>query len=182
MVTFKKFGKQCAGLFAAALFVLSGNTALAAGPKGPNLVDVAVAVNSEGSFAGQFDTLIAAVLAADPAVVETLTGNGQHTVFAPTDAAFEALGITADNLDDLLADGTLTVEVITEILLYHVAHGRRFAEDVLASEQIRMLNKSFVQQAGGVLTDNQGGMATIIVTDVPAANGVIHAINAVLIP
>ena len=83
--------------------------------------------------------------------------------------AFELLGITADNLDDLLDDGTLTVEGLTEILLYHVAHGRRFAEDVLASEKIRMLNKSFVQQAGGVLTDNQGGMATIIVTDVPAA-------------
>jgi uncharacterized surface protein with fasciclin (FAS1) repeats len=182
MATLKKFSNQWAGLFVAALFVLGGNTALAAGPKGPNLVDVAVAVNSEGPFAGQFDTLIAAVLAADPAVVETLTGNGQHTVFAPTDAAFELLGIRADNLADLLGDGTLTVQGLTEILLYHVAHGRRFAEDVLASEKIRMLNKSFVQQAGGVLTDNQGGMATIIATDVPAANGVIHAINAVLIP
>ena len=182
MATFNKFSKRCTGLLVAALFVLSGNTALAAGPKGPNLVDVAVAINSEGDFAGQFDTLIAAVLAAVPAVVETLTGNGQHTVFAPTDAAFELLGITADNLDDLLDDGTLTVEGLTEILLYHVAHGRRFAEDVLASEQIRMLNKSFVQQAGGVLTDNQGGMATIIATDVPAANGLIHAINAVLLP
>ena len=70
----------------------------------------------------------------------------------------------------------------TQLGVYHVAHGRRFAEDVLASEQIRMLNKSFVQQAGGVLTDNQGGMATIIATDVPAANGLIHAINAVLLP
>ena len=92
------------------------------------------------------------------------------------------LGITADNLDELLADGTLTVEGLTDILLYHVAHGRRYSGDVLESEKIRMLNGSFVQQAGGVLTDNQGGMSNIIVTDVPAANGIIHAINAVLIP
>jgi uncharacterized surface protein with fasciclin (FAS1) repeats len=174
--------KHCAWLLTAAIFAFGAGPALAGGPKGDNLVDVAVAVNSEGPFAGEFDTLIAAVLAADPAVVATLTGNGQHTVFAPTDTAFALLGITADNLDDLLADGTLTVEGLTGILLYHVAHGRRDAEDVLASEKIRMLNGGFVQQAGGVLTDNQGGMSNIIVTDVPAANGIIHAINAVLIP
>jgi len=92
------------------------------------------------------------------------------------------LGITADNLDDLLAEGTLTVEGLTDILLYHVTHGRRYSGDVLESEQIRMLNRSVVKQAGGVLTDNQDGMSTIIETDVPAANGVIHAIDAVLLP
>jgi len=182
MTTFNALKRHCKWLFLVTIFTAGSNVALAAGPKGPNLVDVAVAVNSEGPYAGAFDTLIAAVLAADPAVVQTLTGNGQHTVFAPTDTAFLNLGITADNLGDLLADGTLTVESLTEILLYHVVHGRRYAEDVLASEQIRMLNGGFVHQAGGVLTDNQGGMATIIVTDVPAANGVIHAIDAVLIP
>jgi uncharacterized surface protein with fasciclin (FAS1) repeats len=182
MTAYNRFRRQYTGLIITALFVLGGNTAAAAGPKGPNLVDVAVEVNSGGAFAGAFDTLIAAVLAADPAVVQTLTGNGQHTVFAPTDAAFAMLGITADNLDDLLADGTLNVESLTQILLYHVTHGRRSSGDVLASERIRMLDGSFVQQAGGVLTDNQGGLSTIIVTDVPAANGLIHAIDAVLIP
>lgn len=181
MNRFSKITNWSAQIFAA-VFIFSTNTVLAAGPKGDNIVDVATALNSEGDFAGAFDTLIAAVLAADPAVVQTLTGNGQHTVFAPTDMAFEMLGITADNLGDLLDDGTLTVEGLTQILLYHVAHGRRYAEDVLASEQIRMLNREFVQQAGGVLTDNQGGMATIIAVDVPAANGVIHAIDAVLLP
>ena len=182
MTTFNALRKHCKWLFLVALFSLGSNVALAAGPKGPNLVDVALEVNGEGPYAGAFDTLIAAVLAADPAVVQTLTGNGQHTVFAPTDSAFLMLGITADNLDELLADGTLTVEGLTDILLYHVAHGRRYSGDVLESEKIRMLNGSFVQQAGGVLTDNQGGMSNIIVTDVPAANGIIHAINAVLIP
>ena len=57
--------------------------------KGPTIVDVAIGINSEGPYKGMFDILIAAVLAADPAVVETLDGRGQHTVFAPTDAAFE---------------------------------------------------------------------------------------------
>ncbi|MGD2113308.1 MAG: fasciclin domain-containing protein [Gammaproteobacteria bacterium] len=182
MTTSTKFRKRYAWFFVLAALALGGNAALAAGPKGENLVDVAVAVNSDGAFAGAFDTLIAAVLAADSAVVQTLTGNGQHTVFAPTDTAFEMLGITAENLRDLLDDGTLTVDGLTQILLYHVAHGRRTSGDVLASEKIRMLNGGFVQQAGGVLTDNQGGMSNIIVTDVPAANGVIHAINAVLLP
>ena len=182
MTTLRDIKKNYAWLVIVATFAFAGNPALAAGPKGDNLVEVAVAINSEGPFAGEFDTLIAAVLAADPAIVQTLTGNGQHTVFAPTDAAFAMLGVTADNLDDLLADGTLTVEGLTEILLYHVAHGRRYSDDVLASEQIRMLNRGFVQQAGGVLTDNQGEMSTIIATDVTAANGVIHAINGVLLP
>ena len=182
MTTSNTLRKHCKWLLIITLFALGGNVALAAGPKGPNLVEVAIAVNSEGPYAGAFDTLIAAVQAADPAVVQTLTGNGQHTVFAPTDSAFLMLGITADNLDDLLAEGTLTVEGLTDILLYHVTHGRRYSGDVLESEQIRMLNRSVVKQAGGVLTDNQDGMSTIIETDVPAANGVIHAIDAVLLP
>jgi uncharacterized surface protein with fasciclin (FAS1) repeats len=182
MSTKMYFRKHCAWLLTTAIFAFGAGQAVAAGPKGDNLVDVAIAVNSEGPFAGEFDTLIAAVLAADPAVVQTLTGNGQHTVFAPTDTAFGMLGITDENLDDLLADGTLTVEGLTNILLYHVAHGRRDSGDVLASEKIRMLNRGFVQQAGGVLTDNQGNMSNIIVTDVPAANGIIHAINGVLLP
>jgi uncharacterized surface protein with fasciclin (FAS1) repeats len=157
-------------------------TAHAAGPKGPTIVDVAIEVNSKGAFAGAFDTLIAAVLAADPAVVETLTGNGQHTVFAPTDDAFFLLGITAENINDLIEDGTLTVEDLTSILVYHVAKGRRDSSEVLASEKIRMINGEFVHQSGGVLTDNQGNMSAIIATDVPAANGIIHAINVVLQP
>ena len=71
---------------------------------------------------------------------------------------------------------------LTNILLYHVAKGRRYAEDVVASDQIRMLNGGFVWQSGGVLTDAQGGESTIIVTDVEASNGVIHAIDSVLLP
>ncbi len=69
--------------------------ASAKGPKGPTIVDVAIALNTDGPFAGQFDTLIAAVLAADPIVFDTLSGNGKLTVFAPTDDAFAALNLIA---------------------------------------------------------------------------------------
>lgn len=157
------------------LLELTISVAMAA-PPGPTLVDVAIATNSEGPYAGQFDTLIAAVLAADPAVLDKLSGNGQFTVFAPTDDAFAALGITPDNVGDLDQD------FLTDVLLYHVAHGRRYARVILASKRIRTLQRGFLLQAGGTLTDNTGGVANIIVTDVEAANGIIHAIDAVVLP
>lgn len=157
-----------------ALFL--GTVNLSAGPKGPTIVDVAIEVNSEGPFAGAFDTLIAAVLAADPPVIETLSGNGQHTVFAPTDDAFAALDLNPDNVVDL------DQGVLTQILLYHVANGRRYADDVLDSDRIRTLQRGFLLQDSGVLTDNLGRTANIIVQDVEAANGIIHAIDAVVLP
>lgn len=142
-------------------------------PPGDTIVDVAIAVNEE---TGLFNTLIAALLAADPAVLKTLSGRGQFTVFAPIDAAFAELGLDAGNI------GELDQGVLTDILLYHVARGRRDSGDVLASSRIRMLKGGFLFQAGGVLTDNLGREANIIVTDVPAANGIIHAIDAVVLP
>jgi uncharacterized surface protein with fasciclin (FAS1) repeats len=147
-----------------------------AAPPGPTLVDVAIAVNSEGPYAGMFDTLIAAVLAADPVVLKTLSGNGQFTVFAPTDDAFLALGLTPENI------GTLDQGFLTKVLLYHVARGRRDSTQVLASSRIRMLKGGFLFQDGGVLTDKLGREANIIVTDVKAANGIIHVIDAVVLP
>lgn len=165
-----------------ALMIVMGFSAFAfvpitlAAPPGPTLVEVAIAVNSEGPYAGQFDTLIAAVLAADALVLETLSGNGQFTVFAPTDDAFTALGLNPDNI------GTLDQGFLTDVLLYHVARGRRDARQVLASERIRMLKGGFLLQDDGVLTDNLGREAKIIVTDVEAANGIIHVIDAVVLP
>jgi uncharacterized surface protein with fasciclin (FAS1) repeats len=163
------------------MMMLSGLGILFVGaaPPGPTIVEVAIAVNSEGPFTGAFDTLIAAVLAADPIVLEKLSGNGQFTVFAPTDAAFAALGLNPDNVDDL------DQAVLTQILLYHVARGRLYAEDVLAKDRINTLRRGrdgFLMQDGGVLTDNLGRTANIIVTDVEAANGIIHAIDAVVLP
>jgi uncharacterized surface protein with fasciclin (FAS1) repeats len=156
--------------------VVPGPAAAKRAAKTPSIVDVAIAVNASGAYAGQFDTLIAAVLAADPAVVQTLSSRAQYTVFAPTDDAFAKLGLDAGNIS------TVPQADLTNILLYHVAYGRRYAADVIASDQIRMLNGGFVFQSGGVLTDAQGGTSTIIVTDVKASNGVIHAIDSVLLP
>ena len=134
------------------------------------IVDVALAINDDS---GEFSTLIAAVVAAD--LVDALSGNGQLTVFAPTDAAFAALDLNADNIGDL------DQATLTNILLYHVARGRRMAEDVVSSDQIRMLNSQrtmiSVTDEGAFINDAQ-----IIITDVPADNGIIHAINAVLLP
>lgn len=140
------------------------------------LVDVTISVNSEGPYAGSFDTLIAAVLAADPVVVERLNGLGQTTVFAPTDDAFAKLGLNENNI------ASLPKETLTDILLYHVAKGRRDAENVIDSEKIRTLNKQFIYQDDGILTDQKGSTSNIIVTDVAADNGIIHVIDSVLMP
>ena len=102
-------------------------------------------------------------------------------MFAPTDAAFELLGITADNLDDLLDDGTLTVEGLTEILLYHVVPGKVTAAEVVKLSKATSAQGSDIEIAvngGSVKVDN----ANVIKTDVMASNGVIHVIDTVLIP
>jgi uncharacterized surface protein with fasciclin (FAS1) repeats len=144
---------------------------------GNTIVDAAIAVNAPGSpYEGAFDTLIAAVLAAKPEVLERLIGNGQSTVFAPTDDAFSALGLSAENI------GTLPQDFLTDVLLYHVVTGNRDAATVLGSTRLRTLQGGILRQSGGVLTDTLGRMATIIVTDVPASNGVIHAIDTVVLP
>jgi transforming growth factor-beta-induced protein len=162
-------------LLVAVLLVTIALPAMAA-PPGDTIVDVALAINAE---TGEFSILIQALLAADPAVLETLGGNGQFTVFAPTDAAFvsllDELGISAE---DLLGDQAL----VTQVLLYHVAHGRRYSGSVLGAHRIRTLQRGFLFQDGGVLTDNNDRSSNIVVVDVEAANGVIHVIDRVVLP
>jgi uncharacterized surface protein with fasciclin (FAS1) repeats len=151
-------------------------TAQAAGKKGSTIVDVALAANAQ---TGEFSILIAALQAADPAVINTLSGKGQFTVFAPTDAAFIALlgelGLTADQL---LSDKAL----VTQVLLYHVARGNRDSGQVISSDRIRTLNGGFLFQSGGVLTDANGRTSNIIAVDIKASNGVIHVIDRVVLP
>jgi uncharacterized surface protein with fasciclin (FAS1) repeats len=161
----------------AVLLAVSAMPVMAA-PPGPTIVEVAIELNEDmdGPFYQQLDTLIAAVLAADEAVLATLTGNGQFTVFAPTDDAFLDLELDPDNIGDL------DQGFLTDVLLYHVLRGRRYAEDIVESERLRTLQRGFLLQDGGVLTDNLDRTATIIATDVEAANGVIHAIDAVVLP
>lgn len=139
-------------------------------------MDVAIELNSAGDFEGVFDTLIAALLAADPLVLDTLDGNGKFTVFAPTDDAFAELGLDPDTIQ------TLDKDFLTDVLLYHVARGNRKAKVIERQKQTRMLKGGFVCSNGLFLIDNLGREVDITVYDVEAANGMIHAINRVLLP
>ncbi|HSB86404.1 MAG TPA: fasciclin domain-containing protein [Ilumatobacteraceae bacterium] len=135
------------------------------------IVDVAVG-------AGDFTVLVEAVKAAG--LVETLSGPGPFTVFAPTDAAFvdalKSLGITKEQL---LADKAK----LTTILTYHVVPGEVMAADVLTMD-----GKDVATVAGPTVKVKVNGStvmindATVTTADVEASNGVIHVINGVLLP
>jgi uncharacterized surface protein with fasciclin (FAS1) repeats len=131
----------------------------------PNIVDVAV---SNGSFT----TLVAAVQAAG--LVDTLSGPGPFTVFAPTDEAFAKL--PAGTVEGLLADK----EKLTAVLTYHVLAGKVMAADAAKVTSATTLQGSdlTVDASNGVKIND----ATVIIADVAADNGVIHAIDTVLIP
>ena len=135
------------------------------------IVDVAGA-------AGDFTTLVAAVQAAG--LVETLPSEGPFTVFAPTDDAFaaalEARGLTAE---ELLAD----TETLTAILTYHVGEGAVPSSDVvtLDGQSVATVNGAEVAISVDVETVMVND-ATVIAVDVEASNGVIHVIDAVLLP
>lgn len=161
----------------ASLAVTAGATQALAAPPQSNIVQLVQAANAPGgAFEGQFDTLLAAVLVADPDVVATLAGRGYHTVFGPTDDAFAAAGLDESNI------ATVDQTALTEILLYHVAQGRLAASAVVSRERIRMISGGALSVNGTVLTDNVGRQANIIVTDVRASNGIVHAIDAVVLP
>jgi uncharacterized surface protein with fasciclin (FAS1) repeats len=131
----------------------------------PTIVDVAVQ-------AGKFNTLVQAVQAAG--LVETLSGEGPFTVFAPTDEAFAQ--IPQETLQAVLADK----EKLTAILTYHVVPGKLMAADVVRSTQLQTLQGQSitVSTEGGVRVDD----ANVIQTDIEADNGVIHVIDKVIMP
>ncbi len=141
------------------------------------IADIVVA--SATSDTPEFTVLLAAVQAAG--LTETLAGEGPFTVFAPTDAAFaaalEALGLSAE---DVLAD----TELLTAVLTYHVVPGIATAEDVvgLDGQEVTTVNGAPITISvvdGGVVLN---GTVNVIVTDIMASNGVIHVIDAVLLP
>jgi uncharacterized surface protein with fasciclin (FAS1) repeats len=131
----------------------------------PTIVDIAVQ-------AGKFNTLVQAVQAAG--LVETLSGEGPFTVFAPTDEAFAQ--IPQETLQAVLADK----EKLTAILTYHVVPGRLMAADVVRSTQLQTVQGQSitVSTEGGVRVDD----ANVIQTDIEADNGVIHVIDQVIMP
>ncbi len=132
-----------------------------------NLVETAIA-------AGSFNTLVAAVKAAG--LVETLSGPGPFTVFAPTDEAFAKL--PAETLTDLLKPENK--QKLTDILTYHVVSGRVTAADVSKITEANTVNgqKIKVNATSGVKIND----ATVTTADVEASNGVIHIIDSVLLP
>jgi uncharacterized surface protein with fasciclin (FAS1) repeats len=125
---------------------------------------------------GRFTTLVTAVQAAD--LVDTLKGEGPFTVFAPTDDAFAAL--PEGTLDTLLMPENK--QQLTDILLYHVVPGKVMAADVVdLSSAPTVLGKDAtvkVEDGKVFLNDN----VEIIITDIETSNGVIHVIDAVLLP
>ncbi len=120
-----------------------------------------------------FSTLVAAVQAAD--LVDTLSSEGPFTVFAPTNDAFDALpeGV----LDALLLEEN--VDVLTSILTYHVVEGEVTSDQVTDGDVATVEGQSItLSTENGVMVNE----ATVVIADVDASNGVIHAIDAVLIP
>jgi uncharacterized surface protein with fasciclin (FAS1) repeats len=130
-----------------------------------DIVDTAVA-------AGSFNTLVSAVEAAG--LVDTLKGEGPFTVFAPTDEAFAK--IPEDQIQALLANRTQ----LTEVLTYHVVAGEVMSSDLengMLVETLQGGNLSINTTEGVMVND-----AKVVQADIECTNGVIHAIDTVLMP
>ncbi|HLX42921.1 MAG TPA: fasciclin domain-containing protein [Bryobacteraceae bacterium] len=127
------------------------------------------------AIAGNFNTLVAAVKAAG--LVETLKGPGPFTVFAPTDEAFAKL--PPGTLESLLKPENKAK--LQSILTYHVVAGKVMAKDVVklhTAKTVQGQNIAIKTMNGGVMVDG----AHVTKTDIIASNGVIHVIDAVILP
>jgi uncharacterized surface protein with fasciclin (FAS1) repeats len=127
----------------------------------------------------QLSTLVAAVKAAG--LVGTLEGPGPYTVFAPTNAAFAAL--PAGTVSTLLEPANKAE--LTSILTYHVVPGKVEAADLKAGPVTTVNGATFTVNSDNgtfTITDGKGGTAHFVTTDIEASNGVIHVIDAVLMP
>ena len=125
--------------------------------------------------AGSFGTLVAAVAAAG--LVETLQGAGPFTVFAPTDEAFAALPVGV--VDALLKEENK--DTLAKVLTYHVVSGEVLAADVATGDVPTVEGSTIAVEvtSDGVVLN---GTAKVSATDVKASNGVIHVIDAVIVP
>ena len=133
----------------------------------PTITETAIA-------AGNFNTLVSAVKAAD--LAETLSGPGPFTVFAPTDQAFA--NVPADTLQGLLKPEAKNQ--LVNVLTYHVVPGK-----VMASDVAKLTTAKTVQGQNIAITVNGGVKidgANVVTTDIECDNGVIHVIGAVILP
>ena len=151
-------------LAATSLLALMSAPALA-DSHGADIVDTAIA-------AGDFTTLVAAVQAAG--LEETLRGEGPFTVFAPTDEAFAAL--PEGTVEALLND----IPTLTSILTYHVVPGAVMSTDLSDGMMAETVNGQSVTITLGEGVQVDG--ANVIAADIEASNGVIHVIDAVIMP
>ncbi|MFP4377184.1 MAG: fasciclin domain-containing protein [Spirochaetales bacterium] len=137
-------------------------------PPSANIVETAIA-------AGSFETLVTAVQAAG--LVETLSGEGPFTVFAPTDEAFAKL--PEGTIESLLAD----IPTLTDVLTYHVLPGRVFAGDVVQISEsgptVQGQTIDIAVEDGGVVLN---GASNVVVTNIITTNGIIHVIDTVILP
>lgn len=156
-------------MFRRTFIALTAATALAtpafADGHSMDIVDTAAA-------AGSFETLLAAATAAG--LVDTLKGDGPFTVFAPTDEAFAAL--PEGTVEGLLED----TDALTAILLYHVVPGKVMSTDLSDGMMAATVNGAEVTigTMGGVTVND----ANVVQADIEASNGVIHVIDAVILP
>ncbi len=150
------------------MFAVSLFAPLIAQSRQQDIVDTAAA-------AGSFKTLAKALQAAD--LVATLKGAGPFTVFAPTDQAFASL--PAGTLENLLKPENKAK--LQRILTYHVVPGKVMAADVVKLQSAKAVSGDTLRIAtrnSGVTVDN----ANVVKTDIAATNGVIHVIDAVMLP
>jgi transforming growth factor-beta-induced protein len=197
-------GRQSAIAALAAAALLFSASAMAAKPAGKivpgkpgpdNIVEIAIAVNG---LLGEFDYLLGAVgcltdAEGNNAVVELLSGSDKYTLFAPTDAAFEALqgalGITEPSpeltcaVDDIFGEGTLFT-----VLAYHVTDGRRFSNSVFnanSTKEIEMLTGGYITTTPDLsIIDGVPQVVGLVppFVNINANNGVIHVIDTVMLP
>lgn len=185
VMTFNPDRRQALKTIGGAGLLLAGGAGVASarGPPsdGDTIVDIASADD-------RFDILVAAVTEAG--LAGALSGNRQLTVFAPTDDAFVTLfselaeaELTEADVIAAIESGNLpaglTLADVVNILLYHVTAGRRVSPSVVNASKVKMLNGGKVAVDGLELN---AGQATIVVPDLMASNGVVHAIDGVLLP
>ena len=160
--------KKTFGWLTGAALALSVVAARPAAAQQGDIVDTAVA-------AGSFKTLAKALDAAG--LVSTLKGAGPFTVFAPTDEAFAKL--PAGTLESLLKPENKAK--LTRILTYHVVPGKVMAKDVVSLTKAKAVSGDSITvmaHGGKVMVDS----ANVVKTDIAASNGVIHVIDAVILP
>lgn len=160
--------KYAIGTAAALVMTCAASSTTTVKAQTKDIVDTAVA-------AGSFQTLAKALQAAD--LVTTLKGPGPFTVFAPTDEAFAKL--PAGTIENLLKPENKAT--LQRILTYHVVPGKVMAADVVKLRSAKAVSGDTLTIAtrnGGVTIDN----ARVVKTDVVAGNGVIHVIDAVILP